>query len=181
VWYALPEKAIENMTLLTISVFLLVALLFLQTLILGITSYHLRSQLSFLDKTLHMLAQKSSQGLRLADEALSSIEQCTPKLPDIEAQIAEELESYANKAKEADEILGRKVDLLRYRSRESESTLEGMLDAVSEQVYTLQKVALFPSLRLATIVRSGIDLLKRAAARKGPSSATPEADSEGFV
>ena len=175
----------ESSWLMSFAVFALAVMLLVQTILIVLSTTHLRRRLRSLDRTLRLLSEHADRSAAFSDNLLAAVEDFTPRIPEAGNSIVRELEEYTLKAKKADDFLGRRVDLLRYRLRETESRLSGILDAASRHACTLQKAALYPSAGLGSLTRSGIDLAKRAVDRRSKApvvSAQPvEVDGEHFV
>ena len=172
---------IENLLLINILVWVMAGLIIVQTVLLVVANLHIVQNLQNLDQGLRFLSEQSAKGLALAHRALNVIEKVLPKLPEAEEVMEKKMKDIVETTQKVDRAVSRVVDLIRYQMGGVDSGLDTFLSRLSQQIYRVHQAVLHPSLRLATIVRSGINVLKRTLLREDESPASHQPDEETFV
>jgi hypothetical protein len=157
-------------------------LVLLQTAILVVTQFIVRQKLQEVDQVLQSVSRQSVKGMKMIYQAIDGVEEVLSKLPAAQQTIARIVETLVEKAETVNRAIGRGVDLVRYQAFETEHGLDALLSMLSQRVYKTHKTVSHPSLRLATIIRSGIDALKWNWLQndRSPVSNPPE-DEDEFV
>ena len=78
---------IQNLQLVNVLVLIMAGLIVVETIILVVTTLTLSKQIQDLDQNLHVLTQRSAQGLAFARRVITAIEEGTPQLAQVEDEI----------------------------------------------------------------------------------------------
>ena len=173
---------IENLSLVNILVWIMAGLILVQTALLMVTNVIVRQKIRDVDRTLQSFSQQSVKGMKMMDQAFDVIEDVLPKLPAAQEAIERNVDALVETTQTVSRAMSRGVDLVRYQAAETENGVDTLLSTLSQQIYQAHEAVSHPSLRLATIVRSGLDILKRTLLQEDrpPASHQPE-DDEKFV
>ena len=174
--------AIENPFLVNILVWIMAGLILVQTTLLVLTNFIVRQTIRNIDQSLHSFSQQSVKGMKMIHRGIDVIKEVLPRLPSVQEAIERNVEAVVQTTQTVSRAMSRGVDLARYQAAETENGVNSLLSILSQQVYKAHVAVSHPSLRLATIIRTGIDLFKRTVLQpdQPPASHQPD-DEETFV
>jgi len=174
--------AIENPFLVNLLVWIMAGLILAQTALLVMTNFIVRHKIRNVDQSLQSFSQQSVKGMKIIHQGIDVVEEVLPRLPVAQEAIERNVEAVVQATQTVSRAMSRGVDLARYQAAETENGVDSVLSILSQQVYKAHEAVSHPSLRLATIIRTGIDLLKRTVLQPDypPASHQPE-DEENFV
>ena len=173
---------IENPFLVNILVWIMAGLILVQTALLVLTNFMVRQKIRNIDQSLHSFSQQSVKGMKMIDRGIDVVEEVLPRLSAVQEAIERNVDAVVQATQTVSRAMSRGVDLARYQAAETENGVDNLLSILSQQIYKAHEVVSHPSLRLATIIRTGINVLKRTVFQPDQSPAShPPDDEEKFV
>jgi len=172
---------IENLQLVNILVFIMAGLIIVETIMLVVTTLTLSKQLQDLDQNLHVLSQRSAQGMAFARQVITAIEESVPELAHVEDTVEKQLSALTANTETANQALGRNLDLLRFQAGEARAEMDATLGKFSQQTFRLHRLLLHPAMRASEIVHAGVKILKQTLSREAKSPASYGPDKETFI
>ena len=172
---------IQNLQLVNVLVLIMAGLIIVETIILVVTTLTLSKQIQDLDQNLHVLTQRSAQGLAFARRVITAIEEGTPQLAQVEDAAEKQLSTLVETTKTADQALGRGLDLLRFETGEARGQVDTVLSKFSQQTFRLHRLLIHPAMRASEIVHAGVRALKQTLSREAKSPASYGPDKETFI
>jgi len=172
---------IQNLQLVNVLVLIMAGLIVVETIILVVTTLSLSKQIQDLDQNLHVLSQRSAQGLAYARRVITALEEGTPELAQVETTVEKQLSTIVETAKTADQALGRSLDLLRFETGEARGQVDTALSRFSQQTFRLHRMLIHPAMRASEIVHAGVKVLKKTLSREAKSPASYGPDKETFI
>lgn len=178
----LIRVTIENLPLVNILVWVMAGLIFIQTALLVVTNVIVRQKIREIDRGFQSLSQLSVKGMKMICQAINVVEDVLSSLPKAQKMIEENANAWVETARTVSQAMSRKVDLARYQLAEADNGADSLLNTLSHWIYKAHEAMSHPSLNLTTIIRSGIDVLKRTLLQKDRSPAShPPEDEVKFV
>ena len=173
---------IENPFLVNILVWIVAGLILVQTALLVLTNFMVRQKIRNIDQSLHSFSQQSVKGMKMIHRGIDVVEEVLPRLPAVQETIERNVDAVIQATQTVSRAMSRGVDLARYQAAETENGVDNLLSILSQQIYKAHEAVSHPSLRLATIIRTGFDVLKRTVLQPDQSPAShPPDDEEKFV
>jgi hypothetical protein len=173
---------IENLPLVNILVWIMAGLVLVQTAMLVVTNVIVRQKVRDIDRGLQSFSQQSVKGMQMISQAIDGVEEVLPRLPEAQKTIERNLDALVETTQTVSRAVGRGVDLARYQVAEADNGADALLSTLSQRIFKAHQSMSHPSLRLATIIRSGMGILKQTWLKedRSPASHPPE-DEENFV
>ncbi len=173
---------IENLPLVNLLVWVMAGLILVQTALLVVTNIIVRRKIRDIDRGLQFFSQQSVKGMKMIDQAIHVVEDVLSSLPEAQKVIARNADAWVETTQTASRTMSRGIDLVRYQVAEAENGIDALLSTLSQRIYKTHEAMSHPSLRLTTIIQSGIDVLRRFLLQenRSPASQPPE-DEDKFV
>ena len=157
-------------------------LILVQTALLVVTNLIVRQKIRDVDQVVQSFSQQAVKGTKMIYQAIDGVEEVLTRLPAAQEAIERNVEALVRATQTVSRAMSRGVDLVRYQAAEAENGVDTPLSTLSQQIYKAHETVSHPSRRLATVVRSAIDVLKRTLLQedRSPASHPPE-DEDKFV